>query len=78
MEAAASVRADFALEVLRLLEDGRAEAALELAADGVRSYPTYIGGYAVLADCYAALDDVDDAFVILVRSGSAASRVARR
>jgi len=68
MEAAASVRSDFALEVLRLLENGRAEAALELAADGVRSYPTYVGGYAVLADCYAALDDIDDAFVILTEA----------
>ena len=68
MEAAASVRSDFALEVLRLLENGRAEAALELAADGGRSYPTYVGGYAVLADCYAALDDIDDAFVILTEA----------
>jgi len=68
MEAAAPVRSDFALEVLRLLEAGRAEAALALAADGVRSYPTYVGGYAVLADCYAALDDIDDAFVILTEA----------
>lgn len=68
MDTTAAVRTDFALEALRLLRDGRSETALALAADGVRSYPTYLGGYAVLADCYAALDDLDDAFVILAEA----------
>ena len=51
-----------------MLRQGDEEAALQLAADGVRMFPTYIGGYVILADCYAALGDVDDARVILTEA----------
>ena len=57
--------ADFALTASELLDQGRKEDALELAADGVRTYPTYLGGYILLADCYAGLGYVDDARLIL-------------
>ena len=56
---------DFARTVSQLLDDGAKENALQLSADGVRTFPTYIGGYIVLADCYAALGSPDDAEVIL-------------
>lgn len=55
----------FARSVLDLIKEDRVESALELAADGVRTYPTYIGGYALLAECYAKLGHTDDATVIL-------------
>lgn len=55
----------FALDALLLLQQGRPQAALDLAADGVRCYPTYIGGYVALADCFASIGKRDDAQVIL-------------
>lgn len=65
MNSAAVVPPTFALDALRLLQEGDVHAALTLAADGVRSYPTYVGGYVVLADCYSRLGAHDDATVIL-------------
>lgn len=65
MKSAAVVPPTFALDALRLLQEGDVHAALTLAADGVRSYPTYVGGYVVLADCYSRLGAHDDATVIL-------------
>jgi tetratricopeptide (TPR) repeat protein len=55
----------FAMDVERLLSEGRTEAALELAADGLRAFPTYIGGYALLVDCYVKLGHLEDAKLIL-------------
>lgn len=65
MESAAAVSPTFALDALRLLQEGDVHAALTLAADGVRSFPTYVGGYVVLADCYSRLGAHHDATVIL-------------
>lgn len=63
--APATVPPTFALDALRLLKQGDTKAALVLAADGVRCYPTYVGGYAILADCYALLGAHSDAQLIL-------------
>ncbi len=65
MSADTAVRPSFAREALELLDKGQAEPALHLAAEGVRTYPTYLGGYIALADAYAALGYADDAKVIL-------------
>ncbi|RPI69339.1 MAG: tetratricopeptide repeat protein [Ignavibacteriae bacterium] len=65
MNAAPVVTPSFAREALALLGRGQAEPALQLAAEGVKTYPSYLGGYIALADAYAALGHTDDATIIL-------------
>ena len=65
MSTAPAANPSFAREALSLLAKGQAEPALQLAAEGVKTFPTYLGGYIALADAYAALGYVDDAKVIL-------------
>ena len=65
MNAAPAVTPSFAREALALLGKGQADPALQLAAEGVKTYPSYLGGYIALADAYAALGHTDDATIIL-------------
>ena len=58
------VKPSFARDVRRMIDDGRLEAAFALSADGVRAFPTYIGGYVLLAECFSALGHFEDARVI--------------
>jgi hypothetical protein len=60
--------ADFARSSWLLLKQGHKEGALQLAADGVRTYPTYIGGYVILADCFADMGHLDDARLIIAEA----------
>jgi len=59
-----TVKPSFAVDVRRMISDGRLEAAFALSADGVRAFPTYLGGYVLLAECFAALEHSEDAAVI--------------
>lgn len=61
----ATVTASFAASVITLLEKSDVELALQLASNGVRQYPSYIGGYIVLARCYQQLGHSDAASIIL-------------
>ncbi|MCO6466763.1 MAG: tetratricopeptide repeat protein [Bradyrhizobiaceae bacterium] len=65
MTSAATVSSSFSTEVASLLSQKQFETALLLAADGVRTFPSYIGGYIQLARCYMALGHADAATVIL-------------
>ncbi len=62
---ATAVASSFAIEAYRLLDLGDAASAIQLASDGVRAFPIYIGGYLALADCYLALGHPEAAAVIL-------------
>ena len=52
---------EFALEAAEHLAASRALDAARLSAAGIESYPTYAGGYVMLAKAYAALGRTDDA-----------------
>jgi tetratricopeptide (TPR) repeat protein len=65
MNTAPTVSPGFARDVYRSLNEQQVDAALKLAADGVRAYPAYLGGYVLLADCYHALGHPEAAAVIL-------------
>lgn len=57
----ASPSPDFALEAAEYLAASRALEAARLSTAGIESYPTYAGGYVMLAKAYAALGQTDDA-----------------
>lgn len=65
MSAAATVSPAFGFEVVALLRDQRANDAVLLASEGVRNYPSYIGGYILLSRCYQQLGHLEAASVIL-------------
>ncbi len=65
MLTAPSVAPTFAGTVLEQLQADLCEQALELASEGVRCYPSYIGGYIVLANSYLKLGYTDSARIIL-------------
>jgi tetratricopeptide (TPR) repeat protein len=51
---------EFALEAAEHLAASRGLDAARLSAAGIESYPTYAGGYVMLAKAYAALGRTDD------------------
>lgn len=63
-EATTASSAAFAVEAARHVAHGDAAAAVRLCADGIRSFPDYLGGYIVLARAYDALGHADDARTI--------------
>lgn len=65
MSAVGSVSPAFGFEVVALLRDRRANDAALLASEGVRSYPSYIGGYILLSKCYQQLGHLEAASIIL-------------
>jgi hypothetical protein len=52
---------EFALQAAEHLAASRAIEAARLSAAGIERYPTYAGGYVMLAKAYAALGRTDDA-----------------
>ncbi|MBI2793928.1 MAG: hypothetical protein HYX66_04665 [Ignavibacteria bacterium] len=79
MQAEVQIRPSFAVDVRHQLNSGRLESALDTAASGVRMYPSYMGGYAMLLHAFAALHQDSDAEVIYGeitrRFGSQAAQV---
>lgn len=63
-----SPAASFAVTASELLMSGQAEEALQLSADGVRTFPDYVGGYVLLARAYQAIGYIEDAQVILTEA----------
>jgi len=70
MDTSTPVDFDLAPEVVRLLESAETNRALTLAAQCVETYPEYIGGYILLADCYHVLGQTEAARIILDAAGA--------
>ncbi|NQW30886.1 MAG: tetratricopeptide repeat protein [Ignavibacteria bacterium] len=68
MEITTPALASFAVTASELLMLGKTEEALQLSADGVRTFPDYVGGYVLLARAYQAIGYTDDARVILTEA----------
>ena len=64
MQAEDVIHPSFVVDVRDMLNSGRFESALDLSARGVRSYPSYAGGYIMLMHAFIALRQVSDADVI--------------
>lgn len=64
MQAEDLIRPSFVVDVRHMLSSGRFESALDLAAGGVRRYPSYAGGYIMLMHAFTALRQGSDAEVI--------------
>lgn len=57
-------RANFAVLAAQRIAEGDAQSAVHLCAEGIASYPDYLGGYIVLAKAYDELQQHDDAYIM--------------
>jgi len=77
MQTSSRIKPSFVTDVRSMLDNKQFESALQLSADGVRAFPTYLGGYVLLAESFSALGFESDAEAIAAEIARRFGRTAR-